>query len=83
MPFAIKDKDKQKRNNALWVAEQLGIRLHIVDVIQDYKEVLLNPKHGYGANMNPCLDCKIFMVNKAVEWVKENHEDGFRFYYYG
>ncbi|AUZ84205.1 tRNA (5-methylaminomethyl-2-thiouridylate)-methyltransferase [Methylophaga nitratireducenticrescens] len=72
-------KDKQKRNNALWVAEQLGIKLHIIDVIEEYKEVLLNPKHGYGANMNPCLDCKIFMVKKAVEWVKENHMHGFDF----
>jgi tRNA U34 2-thiouridine synthase MnmA/TrmU len=73
------DKNKQKRNNALWVAEQLGIKLHIVDVIEEYKDVLLNPKHGYGANMNPCLDCKIFMVSKAVEWVKEHHKDGFDF----
>ncbi len=72
-------KDKQKRNNALWVAEQLGIKLHIIDVIEEYKDVLLNPKHGYGANMNPCLDCKIFMVKKAVEWVKENHMRGFDF----
>jgi tRNA U34 2-thiouridine synthase MnmA/TrmU len=60
--------DKEKRNNALWVAEQLGIKLHIVDVIEEYKDVLLNPKHGYGANMNPCLDCKIFMVKKAQTW---------------
>ena len=72
-------KDKQKRNNALWVAEQLGIKLHIIDVIEEYKDVLLNPKHGYGANMNPCLDCKIFMVKKAVEWVKANHMQGFDF----
>ena len=53
-----KDKAKPKRNNALWSAEQLGIKLHIVDVIEEYKDVLLNPKHGYGQNMNPCLDCK-------------------------
>lgn len=72
-------KDKQKRNNALWVAEQLGIKLHIIDVIEEYKDVLLNPKHGYGSNMNPCLDCKIFMVKKAVEWVKQNHMRGFDF----
>jgi len=58
---------KPKRNNALWVAEQLGIPLHLIDVIEEYKDVLLNPKHGYGANMNPCLDCKIFMVKKARE----------------
>lgn len=61
-----KDRSRQKRNNALWVAEQLGIKLHIVDVIDEYKDIVLNPKHGYGANLNPCLDCKIFMVNKAL-----------------
>ncbi len=70
-----KDKDKPKRNNSLWVAEQLGIKLHIIDIIEEYKDVLINPKHGYGANMNPCLDCKIFMVNKAKQWTKENGFD--------
>ena len=69
------DQKKQKRNNALWVADQLGIKLHIIDVIEEYKDVLLNPKYGYGANMNPCLDCKIFMVKKAKEWALENGFD--------
>jgi tRNA-uridine 2-sulfurtransferase len=66
-----------RRNNALWVAEQLGIKLHIIDVIEEYKNVVLNPKHGYGANLNPCLDCKIFMVNKALAWgfMEENSFD--------
>jgi tRNA(Ile)-lysidine synthase TilS/MesJ len=70
-----RDSDKPKRNNSLWVAEQLGIKLHIIDVIEEYKSVLLNPKYGYGANMNPCLDCKIFMVNKAKQWMQENGFD--------
>jgi tRNA U34 2-thiouridine synthase MnmA/TrmU len=70
-----KDKSKPKRNNALWVAEQLGIKLHIIDVIEEYKDVLLNPKHGYGQNMNPCLDCKGFMVRKAQQWIEENDFD--------
>lgn len=70
-----RDQQKTKRNNALWVAEQLGIKLHIVDIIEEYKQVLINPKHGYGAHLNPCLDCKIFMVNKAKQWIKENHFD--------
>lgn len=74
---AIKKRDQQKvkRNNALWSAEQLGIKLHIVDVIEPYKEVLINPKHGYGANLNPCLDCKVFMVNQAKQCLEENHFD--------
>ncbi|TNG01778.1 MAG: tRNA (5-methylaminomethyl-2-thiouridylate)-methyltransferase [Gammaproteobacteria bacterium] len=70
-----KDRDKPKRNNALWVAEQLGIRLHIIDIVDEYKDVLINPKHGYGANLNPCLDCKIFMVRKAHEWIHKNQFD--------
>lgn len=65
------DKDKKKRNNALWVAEQLGIKLHFVDVVEEYKNVVINPKHGYGANLNPCLDCKIFMVGKAKTWMEK------------
>jgi tRNA U34 2-thiouridine synthase MnmA/TrmU len=69
------DKAKPKRNNALWSAEQLGIKLHIIDIIDEYKDVLINPKHGYGANMNPCLDCKIFMVSKARQWMEENDFD--------
>ncbi|MDT8404079.1 tRNA (5-methylaminomethyl-2-thiouridylate)-methyltransferase [Sulfuriflexus sp.] len=70
-----KDRAKPKRNNALWVAEQLGMKLHIVDVIEEYKDVVINPKHGYGANMNPCLDCKGFMVRKAHEWIEQNGFD--------
>ncbi len=74
---AIRNKHqaRPKRNNALWVAEQLGIKLHIIEVIEEYKNVVLNPKHGYGQHMNPCLDCKGFMVRKAHEWITENGFD--------
>jgi tRNA-uridine 2-sulfurtransferase len=69
------ERARPKRNNALWVAEQLGIRLHIVEVIEEYKDVVINPKHGYGSNLNPCLDCKGFMVRKAREWIEANGFD--------
>ncbi len=69
------DRGKLKRNNALWVAEQLGIKLHIIDVIEEYKDIVLNPRHGYGANLNPCLDCKGFMVGKAREWMEAHGFD--------
>jgi len=70
-----KDRARPKRNNALWSAEQLGIKLHIVDIIEEYKDIVINPKHGYGSNLNPCLDCKIFMVSKAREWIEANGFD--------
>jgi tRNA-specific 2-thiouridylase len=69
------DRNRVKRNNALWVAEQLGIKLHIVDIVEEYKKVVINPRHGYGANLNPCLDCIIFMVRKAHEWIQQHGFD--------
>ena len=76
---AIRNKDQEqkdkKRNNALWTAEQLGIKLHIIDIIEPYKDIVLNPRHGYGANLNPCLDCKIFMVKEAHKWMLEHGFD--------
>ncbi len=68
--------DAAPRNNALWVAEQLGMKLHIIDVVEDYKDVVLNPAHGYGQHLNPCLDCKIFMVGRALQWARA---EGFDF----
>ena len=64
-----------KRNGALFSAHQLGIKCHIIDVVEDYKPVVLNPKHGYGANLNPCLDCKVFMVSKALAFMEANGFD--------
>ena len=64
-----------KRNDALWVAEQLGIKLHIMDIAEEYRQVLTQPKYGYGKNLNPCLDCKIFMLQKARAWMLEQQFD--------
>jgi tRNA-specific 2-thiouridylase len=60
-----KDKGTVKRNKALWVAEQLGIKSHIVDIVEEYKDIVVNLRHGYVANVNSGLDCEIFMVQKA------------------
>lgn len=64
-----------KRHDALWVADQLGIRLHIADVAEDYKDVVLNPRFGYGTHLNPCLDCKIFMVSRARAFAEQHGHD--------
>ncbi|MBF0154623.1 MAG: tRNA (5-methylaminomethyl-2-thiouridylate)-methyltransferase [Magnetococcales bacterium] len=68
------------RNDALHAARLLGIRLHLVDIAEDYVRIVTNPRHGYGKNLNPCLDCKIFMVQKAWEMAREM---GFHFIFTG
>jgi len=31
-----------------------------------------HPKHGYGRNMNPCIDCRIFMLKRAKAYMEES-----------
>lgn len=47
--------------------EQLEIPLETVDITDDYLVMLAKPKHGWGGNMNPCIDCHAMMVRKAGE----------------
>ena len=61
------DKGPRRGHDALRAADEIGVKLHFVDVSEDYKPVVLAPRFGYGQHMNPCLDCKIFLVGRARE----------------
>ena len=64
------------RNEALRAGADLKAPVEIVDVAEEYlHEVVLNPKHGYGSAMNPCIDCRIFMLKKAKEVAEERGAD--------
>ena len=56
---------------AIKAAETLGVKLKIFDITAEFLEMFKNPKHGYGANINPCIDCKIFMLKKAKACMEE------------
>lgn len=51
-------------------AHKLGVNLKIFDVSKDLLEIIKHPKYGYGKNMNPCIDCRIYMLKKAAEYMK-------------
>lgn len=67
-PFSSTKAGESSAENA---AKQLGVPLKVVSVGSDYLKMLRNPKHGYGKNMNPCVDCKIFFLQKAKNYAKE------------
>ena len=52
-------------------AKTFNIPIKIVDAGTDYLRVVRKPKFGYGKNMNPCVDCRIFMLKKAKRYAKE------------
>jgi tRNA U34 2-thiouridine synthase MnmA/TrmU len=68
-PFSIPKKDGS--SEAAQAAHKLKVPLKVVVVEKDYLKMLRKPKHGYGRNMNPCIDCKIFMIKKAKKYAKE------------
>ncbi|MEM0048910.1 MAG: hypothetical protein QW424_02210 [Candidatus Bathyarchaeia archaeon] len=49
------------------ISEELGIKVHVVFLGQDFLDIVVNPRHGYGSQMNPCIDCRILMFKKAKE----------------
>jgi len=52
-------------------AERLGVPLKVVRLGLDYLRVIRKPKYGYGRHMNPCIDCRIYMLRKAKRYARE------------
>lgn len=52
------------------VAREFHIPLKTVSAGRDYLNIIRKPKHGYGKNMNPCIDCRIFMLKKAKKYAQ-------------
>jgi tRNA-specific 2-thiouridylase len=46
-------------------AGALRIRLHEVSVDSAYFRLVAKPRRGYGSRMNPCIDCKAYMLRRA------------------
>jgi tRNA U34 2-thiouridine synthase MnmA/TrmU len=56
------------RNEALRAAADLEVEIEYVDISgSEYLDMLVHPRWGYGANANPCVDCRVFMMRKARE----------------
>lgn len=61
-------------------AQTQNVALKIIDCtkgknFQEYIAIIRKPKHGYGSAMNPCIDCRIFMLKKAKQFMKKLKAD--------
>ncbi len=68
--FASK-RDKLRGHRAVQTAKELGIEMISRDKGEDYIEIVKNPRYGYGKNMNPCIDCRIYMLNLTREMMPD------------
>lgn len=58
-------------HQALKASRELGVPLRVMNITKEYMEIVKNPKHGRGRNMNPCIDCRIFTFSKARDFMEE------------
>ncbi len=64
------------RNEALRAAADLEVEIEYVDISGGpYLDMLVAPRYGYGANANPCVDCRIFMMSRAREIMEREGAD--------
>ena len=59
---------KSKLDHMQNMCDQVGVELRTLDIRDQYlREILFNPKYGYGKNFNPCIDCHGNMFKIAKE----------------
>lgn len=50
---------------------RIGAECEVIDIRKEFAELLARPRYGYGANLNPCIDCKILMLGRAKMKMQE------------
>ena len=70
--YAKRDRLAGQASAAERAAKILGIPIEIIDVAEEYIPIVLEPRFGYGSGMNPCVDCRIFLLRQAKTWMKEH-----------
>jgi tRNA U34 2-thiouridine synthase MnmA/TrmU len=59
------------KSEAVRVAQEFNIPIKVIHKGLDYLEIVRNPQHGYGKGVNPCVDCRIYLLRKAKEYMAE------------
>jgi hypothetical protein len=52
-------------------ARTLGVSLTVIGQEDDYLDLVREPKFGYGKGANPCVDCRIYMFEKAKRYMEQ------------
>ena len=59
------------KDNAAQAARELGVRLTVIGQEDDYIELIRRPRYGYGKGANPCVDCRIYMFERAKAFMED------------
>ncbi len=54
---------------------RLNLPLKIKFMKENYLDIITSPKYGYGKNMNPCIDCRIYSFKSAKKIMNDENAD--------
>ena len=70
-PFASTDRNNSSAEAARVAINGMGVVIREIFLTDAYLDMIINPRHGYGKNMNPCADCHILMCREAKKVMEE------------
>jgi len=59
------------QHQARRVAAEFGVPMRVIAKGMDYMRIVEKAPHGYGRGMNPCIDCRIYMLHKVSGMMDE------------
>lgn len=60
------------QDDSAQAARKLGVPLTVVSQENDYLDLVRRPRFGYGKGANPCVDCRIYMFEKAHRYMQQS-----------
>lgn len=63
--------NRKGRCEARYVSDKFNVPMKVFVADQEYLDLIRNPVFGYGKNLNPCLDCRIYLFKKAKQVMEE------------
>ena len=51
-------------------AQKFGFKVKLSHLGEKFVEIVKNPRFGHGKNLNPCIDCRLLMLNEAKQYME-------------
>ena len=67
-PFDEPEKEREKAGK---ISERCGLELRTIEKGMDFIEVIRHPRYGFGSGVNPCIDCRIHLLETAKNIMEE------------
>jgi tRNA-uridine 2-sulfurtransferase len=64
-------KSKSGQKYLVKSTDYLKVPVKIMDITEEFMDIIKNPRYGRGSNMNPCIDCRIFTFKKAKAYMED------------